>query len=300
VRLGKAKWFTVIDLRQGFWQLPLRKEDRWITTFKCPQGLFQWKVLPFGLKTAPALFAQAVTMMLGKQYESETRGAELGQVNTYAVAYVDDIIIFSEDVGKHVDHVIDILRRVDEFGFRIATEKCKWFKTSVKYLGHVVTMGKIKMNPEKVNVIKDYPRPQTSAELHSFLSLVGFYARFLANLKDTERPLQEMVRTEDMLWTRARKKAFRDLKEMVTSEEFLAQPDWEKEFFLETDSSKYAVGGVLYQMDDRKKAHKLGAQLLHKGAGAVGHLVLYREMSYVHLRTEIHSEVRLHESVLAV
>ena len=86
------------------------------------------------------------------------------------------------------------------------------------------------------------------------MSLVGFYARFLENLKEIERPLQDMVRADDMQWTKARKKAFRDLKELVTSDKCLAQPDWEKDFFLETDSSKYAVGGVLYQMDgeDRK------------------------------------------------
>ena len=121
------------------------------------------------LKTAPALFAQAISKMLGPDYEDSEVRAVYGSTELYAVAYVDDIIIFSEEEEKHVDHVGDVLRRIRTFGFKIAIEKCKWFKPEVKYLGHIISKGIIKMNPEKGAIIRSYERPKTKAGLVSFM-----------------------------------------------------------------------------------------------------------------------------------
>src|SRR5579863_10058704 len=113
----------------------------------------------------------------------------------------------------------------------------------------MVSEGKRQIHPEKVAIIRNLRKPTTIDGLRSFMCMMNFYSMFLPNLKDKERPLQEMMEVRSMDWTREREEAFEGIKEMVCEESFLAQPDWEKGFFLETDASKYAIGGVLYQSD---------------------------------------------------
>ena len=104
----------------------------------------------------------------------------------------------------------------------------------------------------KVQVIRNYPTPATPAELHSFVCMVGFYSDFIPNLKEMQRPLQEMISKKDMTWTPERSKAFEATRSCVSNKVALAQPDFDKKFYLETDASKYAVGGVLYQLDEKE------------------------------------------------
>ena len=255
-KLREARVFSVIDIRMGFWQLPIHPDSRWVTAFACPEGLFQWTVLPFGLKTAPALFTQAIRKMLSANYRDPKVYDEFGTADNFSFAYMDDIIIYSKNQEEHLKHVADIMRRIDEFGFKIQAEKCKFFQSSVKYLGHVVSEGKIKMDPEKVEIIRNWPKPETTASLHTFIATVGFYAPFFGkSFTEYAKSLREMVRKGDCTWTPESNKAFNAIRKMVTSESFVVPPDWNKTFHIDTDASKYAIGGCLYQIDDegRKK-----------------------------------------------
>src|SRR5579863_4076220 len=116
----------------------------------------------------------------------------------------------------------------------------------------MVSEGKRQIHPEKVAIIRNLKKPTTTDGLRSFMCMMNFYFMFLPNLKEKERPLQQMMEDRSMDWTAEREAAFEEIKAMVCEESFLAQPDWEKSFFLETDASKYAIGGVLYQYDEEK------------------------------------------------
>lgn len=259
-KLGRKKVFSVIDLRQGFWQIPCEKDSRKYLAFKTPSGLFQWKVMPFGLKTAPALFTKAIRRMLSAKYGDVTLKERLGPgapetLNTdpYAFAYMDDIVIFSDDEESHTQHVLDIMRRLKEFGLKVSAEKTHLFKKEVKYLGHIIGRFGTKMNLDKVDIINQWELPQTPPGLLSFVPTVGFYKNFLGEkFVQLAKPLREMINSGNMKWTAKNIQKFKLIKEMITSETVLASPDWSKEFFLETDASSYAVGGVCYQYDEKQ------------------------------------------------
>ncbi len=170
----------------------------------------------------------------------------------FAYAYMDDIIVYSNSQEEHARHVSDILRRIKEFGFKIAAGKTTLFRRSVRYLGHIISEGMVTMAQDKVDVIKNWPVPDTAAKLHSFVSTVGFYKNFFGfEFVTRAKKLREMVQSQDMTWTSKRMAAFKGLKAMVTDKKFVSSPDWDKDFFLETDASGYAVGGVLYQYDSK-------------------------------------------------
>jgi hypothetical protein len=250
-KMKGAKYFSVIDLRKGYWSIPIRPQDRWITSFRTPQGFFQWKVLPMGIKTASPIFSQAVDQMLSKKYESQAFREQMGDdadTNKFVFAYVDDIIIFSKTEEEHTKQLNDILRRVKEFGFKINAQKCSFFQTSVQYLGHIISHNKIQMSNEKINAMKNIPRPTTAAGLLSAVSAFGFYSKFLGKpFVEICKPLREMIKCNDMKWTDKRQNAFKRMKDMGTSDKVLTPPDFSKEFTLDTDASSYAVGGVLAQ-----------------------------------------------------
>jgi hypothetical protein len=163
---------------------------------------------------------------------------------------MDDIIIYSDDEESHLEHVKDVLRRVREFGLKISAEKTHLFKAEVKYLGHIISREGNRMDPEKVRVLKEYPLPQNVAQLHSFVSTVGFYKNFFGKrFTDLAKPLREMVQRGSVQWDKNKLECFQKIRDMVAEERFLKPPDWNKKFFLETDASGYAIGGCCYQYD---------------------------------------------------
>jgi transposase InsO family protein len=267
-KLKRARYFTSLDLKSGFWQLPIAEADRWITAFNAGNKLYQWKVLPMGLKTAPGLFQKAMDRMLSSKYDDKVMVQKFGNASKYAFCYIDDILIFSEKEEDHIEHVRDVLRRVREFGLRLKPEKCKFFQTRIKYLGYIVKGGRVSINREKANTVRNYPRPETKAALHSFVALCQHYQDFIQGFADIARPLWDMVRSGDMNWTKEASKAFNRLKREVSADpeeggSVLILPDMEaamngtKKFRLYTDASAYAMGGVLSQEGSDGKMHPI-------------------------------------------
>ena len=216
--------------------------------------------MPFGLKTAPALFTKAIRKLLSAQFGDEAFKKMMGNAtldaDDYAFAYMDDIIIFSDDEESHVQHVADVLRRIREFGLKVSAEKCHLFKQEVRYLGHIISTKGTRMDPDKVSVLRNIPLAQTVTALHSFIATVGFYKNFFGmKFVELAKPLRKMVQEGNMNWTKSAIKKFEMMKDMITNEKFLTPPDWNKRFFLETDASAYALGGCCYQYDEegRKK-----------------------------------------------
>jgi hypothetical protein len=188
--------------------------------------------MPFGLKTAPAHFTKAIRRLLSARYGDKTLKDRLGpgasevlSTEPYAFAYMDDIIIYSDDEESHLEHVKDVLRRVKEFGLKISAEKTHLFKSEVRYLGHIISREGTKMDPEKVRVLKEYPLPQNVAQLHSFVSTVGFYKNFFGK-KFTElaKPLREMVQRGSVRWDKSKLECFHKIRDMVAEEKFLKPP----------------------------------------------------------------------------
>ena len=163
-RLGRAKVITTLDLSKGYWQVPVAAVDRVKTAFSSPYGLFQFTVMPFGLQGAPATFQQMMDELL--------RGTE-----GYSAAYLDDIVIYSDDWKDHMKHLKDVFRRLRKAGLTVKLDKCQFGMEQCLYLGHMVGNGTVRPENSKLEALKDFPIPRTKMTLREFLGDSGTIVR---------------------------------------------------------------------------------------------------------------------------
>jgi len=261
--LRNAKFYSVIDLKNGFWQIPLDEKSRWLTAFVVGMEIYQWKVLPMGLKQAPGLFQKAMQKMLGSQYDDQTEGGFMkrrGQKSgEYAFCYIDDIIVYSNTMEEHIDHLTDIFRRIKVFGLKCNLKKCQLAKTSVTYLGYEISYNRVSISKEKREEIMNRERPKNRTELHSFLAMAQYYSQFIPDWGATRAKLEKMIDSGDFdKWDDEALEAFNTLKDLIYKDPkdgglVLMMPDFSRQFIVDTDASKFAIGAVLQQEDEEKK-----------------------------------------------
>jgi hypothetical protein len=180
-QLKYAKYFTKLDLRSGYHQIRTVEGDTWKTAFKTKQGLFEWMVMPFGLCNAPATFMRVMNDVLRPFLDD------------YVIVYLDDILIFRksrEEHVKHVKQVLDVLKKEKLF---LKLSKCEFGKTSLIYLGHIVGGGELKIDPSKVKVILEWPRPSNVTEVRIFLGATQYWRKFIANFSSIAAPLHAVT-----------------------------------------------------------------------------------------------------------
>ncbi|KAF4709532.1 hypothetical protein FOZ62_028685, partial [Perkinsus olseni] len=240
--LAGAKVFSTLDLRSGYWQMPVRASDRHKTAF-CPGPgfpLYEWTRMPFGLCNAPAGFQRLMDFIVGHL--------------PFVRVYLDDILVFSKSVEEHLDHLRQVFDALRAAGLTLSGEKCSLGMSSVHYLGHTFGSGGMRPDPEKVRAIVDWPTPSTCTELRGFLGLAGYYRHFIPHFSDRARPLHQLVKdtakSEKMvveLWAQDHEQAFSDLKQALTGLPSLDYPDFTRPFQIVCDASDFAIGGVIEQ-----------------------------------------------------
>ncbi len=237
--LGKAKFFTCLDLVSGYWQIPVHPADKEKTAFVSFAGLFQFRVMPFGLASAGATFQRTMELALaGLQWNS-------------CLPYLDDIIIYSETFQKHLDDIESVLQRFQKHKLKIKLKKCSFCCKEVKFLGHIVSAKGITPDPEKVQAVRNYPVPKSVKQVRQFLGLSSYYRRFVANFATIAGPLHQLLEKErKWVWTENRQKAFEILIDKLVNFPILAYPDFSKPFILMTDASDFGIGAVLGQIQD--------------------------------------------------
>ena len=237
-RLGRAKVITTLDLSKGYWQVPVAAEDRAKTAFSSPYGLFQFTVMPFGLQGAPATFQRMMDELL--------RGTE-----GYSAAYLDDIVIYSDNWKDHMKHLKEVFRRLRKAALTVKLDKCQFGMDQCIYLGHMVGNGTVRPENSKLEALKEFPIPRTKTAVRGFLGLAGYYRRFIPNFAETAAPLTDLTRktdTKEVQWNSECGRAFEKLKSLLCGEPVLKCPDFEKPFVLQTDASDRGVGAVLSQL----------------------------------------------------
>jgi len=240
-RISRAKWFTKLDVIAAFHKLRIAKGDEWLTAFRTRFGLYEWLVTPFGLANAPSTFQRYINWALRDILDD------------FASAYLDDILVFTDGSLKdHRKHVRMVLQRLQDAGLQLDIDKCEFETKSTKYLGFIVEAGKgIRMDPEKVEAIVKWEAPTSVKAVRSFLGFANFYRQFIRNYSSITTPLTELTRKDTgFRWTDAADRAFTTLKRLFTTAPILLQFDPDRETVVETDSSGWAVGGVLSQYDD--------------------------------------------------
>ncbi|CAM5131992.1 unnamed protein product [Eretmochelys imbricata] len=234
-KLGGARYLTTMDLTKDYWQVLLDADARLKSAFITPLGLYEFLTLPFGLKGAPATFQRPVDQLL--------RGME-----SFAVAYIDDICVFSQTWEDHVSQVRQVLDRLQGAGLTVKAEKCKVGMAEVSYLGHWMGSGHLKPEPAKVEVIRDWPAPHTKKQVQAFIGMAGYYRSFVPHFSAIATPITELCKKgkpDKVVWTEQCQEAFRALKEALVSGPVLANPDFDKPFVVFTDASDTGLGAVL-------------------------------------------------------
>uniref|UniRef100_A0A8K9X149 Gypsy retrotransposon integrase-like protein 1 n=1 Tax=Oncorhynchus mykiss TaxID=8022 RepID=A0A8K9X149_ONCMY len=217
--LQGARFFTKLDLRNAYHLVRIREGDEWKTAFNTPLGHFEYRVLPFGLANAPAVFQALVNDVLRDM------------LNIFVFVYLDDILIFSPSLQIHVQHVRRVLQRLLENCLFVKAEKCTFHASSVTFLGSVISAEGIKMDPAKVQAVIDWPVPKSRVELQRFLGFANFYRRFIRNFGQVAAPLTALTSVKTCFkWSVSAKGAFDLLKNRFTSAPILVTPDVSRQF----------------------------------------------------------------------
>ena len=244
-----AKVFTTMDLQSAYNQILVADQDREKTAFIHRSGLYEFIRLPFGLRNAPATFQRFMNMMLSSSDHSLRR---------CVMAYLDDVVIFSNTVEEHAEQLKSVLAMLSRHGLKLKLSKCTFAVTRTKYLGHILDGDGVHVDPDYVKAVVEMPKPSCVKDVQCFLGLTGYYRRFIPNYSDLAQPLYVLLRKDvQWVWGQAQQFAVDTLKEALTSASVLVMPDYSKRFIIQTDASTNGIGAVLaqtYVMEDGKEA----------------------------------------------
>jgi len=238
-RLTESKFFSKLDLTKGFFQIPLHPESREITAFTSPAGLYQFRVLPFGLSNSPAVFNRVMRQVL-----QGIRGVE---------AFIDDILVHSSTFEEHLEVLEEVFQRLKNANMTVKPSKCEIGFKEVQYLGHTLGKGRCSCQNDKIKKIKDAPRCATKKQVRSFLGLTGYYRSFVPNFAVLALPLFDLLKKHapnKIHWGDEQEDAFNSLKKLLCKQPILQLPNFQKPFILRTDASQDGVGAVLMQESD--------------------------------------------------
>lgn len=238
--LSGAAIFSTIDLNSGYWQVAMDPLSKQKTAFITPSGLFQFNVMPFGLRNAPATFQRLMETVLGK-----LRGE-------HCFVYIDDIIIYSSDLTQHLQDLQTVFHKLQEAGLTINLKKSKFCLQEISFLGHVVNTQGIMADPSKVEAIRSYPVPTNLKEVQRFLGLAGWYHRFVPNFSQIAEPINALKKKgKTFHWSDKCQQAFEQFKACLSSPPILSHPNLQHPFTVYTDASDTGLRAVLTQRKEQ-------------------------------------------------
>ncbi|CAF2118563.1 unnamed protein product [Rotaria magnacalcarata] len=241
-RLAGHRFFTKLNLKSGYFQIPISEVDKEKTTFVTQDGLYEFNVLAQVLMNAPPTFQRVMNNLIAT-----------GRWN-YVVVYLDDILIFSDSIKEHKKHVTEVLSILQKARFTVSPSKCIIAFEKVEFLSHIITVAGIEPSPDKIQAILDIPSPKTLTQANRFIGKIGYYQKFIKNFAKIAAPIHKVTnkpgpKKREFYWAEEQQLAFDKFKQILTTPPlFLNFPDKSTPFILSTDTSKVRVGGVLKQV----------------------------------------------------
>lgn len=243
--LAQAKYFTVLDLKSGYWQIPLKPSAKHLTAFTTPDGAqYQFNVMPFGLKNAPSTFQKLMTAEV-----------LVGMVQEFVQVYLDDIIVYSNTAEEHLYHVRLVFERLRLHNLKVSAEKCRIFQDSLDYLGYHINGSVVEPQVKHLSQIKEFTIPKNKKQLQSFIGTVNWLREHIPHLSEIMAPLTELLKCKlkKFTWDRIHDEAFDKVKIVAAQAKPLSRPDFTKKFILQTDASSIGMSAVLFQEDNGQR-----------------------------------------------
>ena len=229
--LAGKQWFSTLDLASGYWQVSLSQEARVKTVFATHSGLFQFRVMPFGLCNAPATFERLMDRVL--------QGLRWSR----CLVYLDDIISFGSTFVGALANLTLIFERLRSYGLQLKSTKCHLFRSSVPFLGHIVGCHGLECDPTKIEDVKSWPVPDCLKSVRQFLGFVGYYRRFIPRFADVATPLVSLTGKDvPFVWDSSCSTAFGELRAALIDAPILVFPTETGLYVLDTDASNIGLG----------------------------------------------------------
>ena len=289
-RLGKARYFTKLDLKNGFYLLRIAKGDEWKTAFRCRYGLYEYTVMPFGLCNAPSTFQSMINDVFHDLLDAGV------------VVYLDDILIYSEDEKSHIDLVRRVMERIRIAKLCCSIKKSDIHVREIEFLGYHISPKGISMSTAKVESVKNWPITRNVKDIQAFLGFANFSWRFIEGFSKICKPLTDLTQKDKMFeWTSQCEDAFWCLKSTFTEGPILAHFDFMRSTRLETDASDFALGAILSQLCENNWWHPIAFHSRKFQPAEVNYDVHDTEMTAIvaafkeweHLLMSVHDEIRM-------
>ncbi|KAK3531065.1 hypothetical protein QTP70_008755 [Hemibagrus guttatus] len=236
-QLRGARFFTKLDLRSTYNLVRIREGDEWKTAFRTTHGHYEYLVMPFGLTNAPAVFQS----LINEVYQDI--------IGKWVIAYINDILVYLTSLEEHVRHVRAVLSRLQQNHLYIKPEKCEFHRTTIMFLGYVISWQGVEIDLTKVHAVTEWPNPTTVKELQRFLGFANFYRHFIRNYSSVAGPLTSLLQGKPrrLSWSDQAQAAFVKLKDSFTTAPILCHPDPDFRFLVEVDASSSGIGAMLSQ-----------------------------------------------------
>lgn len=237
--LRGKKFFAVLDLRTGYYQITVREDARKYLAFVTPDGQYEFTRLPFGVKTAPAYFQWAMCQVFA------------GLLGVSVEIYLDDIVVYGETPEEFLENLRAVFVRLREHRLRLKREKCQFGLEEITYLGHVVNANGIALSEERKQGILAMNSPKTTKQVRSFFGMANYFREFIPKFAIVTKPLTALCSTRvKFRWTQDHEDAFQAVKRRILEAPMLHHLDYDREIVLRTDASTDGVGGHLLQRVD--------------------------------------------------
>ncbi len=238
-RLEGCRYFTIMDLEAGYWQVGVREEDREKTAFITADGLYQFRVMPFGLTNAPATFQRMMDILLS------------GLKWVTCLVYLDDIVVFSTTFAEHLPRLEAVLMRIRGAGLKIKLSKCSFFATCLKVLGYVVSGEGLSPDPSKLLAVRKFPVPKSVKDVQSFIGLCSYYRRFIPDFATLAKPLTDMTKKGQVFaWAGEHQASFQRLQQALQQAPVLGHPNYQLPMEIHCDASGFGLGAILIQRQE--------------------------------------------------
>jgi ribonuclease HI len=243
-KVSGAKVMSFIDGFSGYNQIAVHPEDREKTAFTTPWGTFMYEKMPFGLMNAGATFQRAMDI------------AFIGEKDKFVLIYLDDITVFSSSHELHLQHLRKTFLKCRKYGISLNPKKSNFALKEGKLLGHIVSEEGVKIDPKRVEAIRNLSLPRSKKDIQSFLGTINFVRRFIGNFAELTKNITAMLRKDsEIKWTEAARQSFNDIKEAITTAPVLISPDFSKVFYIFSFASNDTIAAVLLQknIDDQEQ-----------------------------------------------